>query len=69
MWQFSRSPRHTETTIKCHECSGILHAERSCHEVYLRCTKCNAVRPVQEYIRDMDDALEQFMENVFCDRV
>lgn len=70
MWGLSYSrARKAETTIECRDCAGKLNAERTCHEVYLRCTECNKVTPVQEYIHEMDDALESFMENVFCDRV
>jgi ribosomal protein L32 len=70
MWGTSYSrARQAQTTIVCRECGGTLRAERTCHDVYLRCTACNKVTQVQEHIDEMDEALESFMENVFCDRV
>jgi uncharacterized protein YbaR (Trm112 family) len=44
-------------------------ARRTCHEAYLQCERCRKNYPVQDYIRQMDKALEEFLEAINCDRV
>ncbi|MDR3044047.1 MAG: hypothetical protein LBU75_07255 [Desulfovibrio sp.] len=61
-------PRAAQTTIPCRTCGTALRVERTCHEVFLRCTTCRSTHDVGEYVAQMDDALESFMENVYCDR-
>lgn len=41
----------------------------TCHEVYMHCPACQARFALQEYISQADDAMEHFLENVYCDRV
>lgn len=70
MWgKNAANARHAETTMHCHECNGRLDVERTCHTVYMHCTECKKDFPVQEYIKEMDDALEEFMEGVYCNRI
>lgn len=70
MWSatFGRA-RHAQTTIPCHTCGQPLRVERTCHEVFMRCETCSKSFDINEYIPEMDDAMEQFMEGVYCDRV
>lgn len=60
--------RAAQTTIPCRACGTALRVERTCHEVFLRCATCRTTHTVGEYVDQMDDALESFMENVYCDR-
>lgn len=61
--------RSAQTSIKCHDCQHPLTVQRACQQVSLYCKKCNKTFPLQEYIAEMDDTLESFMENVYCDRI
>ena len=65
---FSAS-RDARTTIACPNCPDKLHIVRTCHEVFMRCPSCGAEFPLQEYIRQADDAMESFLENVYCNRI
>lgn len=44
-------------------------ARRTCHHAYLHCEHCKKDFTVQEYIKQMDPALEAFLEAINCDRV
>ncbi|MBB5143786.1 hypothetical protein HNQ38_001886 [Desulfovibrio intestinalis] len=35
----------------------------------MRCSSCKAEFPLQEYIKQADDAMENFLENVYCNRI
>lgn len=61
--------RSAQTTIKCHACQHPLLVQRSCQHVTLHCTACRKDFNFQEYVREMDDVLEHFMENVYCNRI
>jgi hypothetical protein len=37
--------------------------------VTLHCKSCGATFPAEKYIHCMDDAMESFMENVYCNRI
>ena len=65
MW---RLPRKVQTTIPCRQCKAPLVAERSCRKVTLTCPSCGVSVDVVEYADAMDNALEDFMGNVPCDR-
>ncbi len=69
MWGAFSRQRGVQTTIPCHKCGEPLRCERTCHEVYMRCEKCNERFEAAEYIPEMDDAMEDFMSAVYCDRV
>ena len=66
MW---RLPRSVQTTIPCKQCKAPLKAERSCHEVTLVCPQCRVRSDVKEYAHAMDESLEAFICDLFCDRV
>ncbi len=69
MWGSYRWGRSAQTTIPCKHCGKPLTAMRSCQQVYMQCEHCNKRGELNDYIPQMDDALEAFMEGVFCDRV
>jgi len=69
MYMWKPAPRNAQTTIPCPCCSEPLLALRSCHEAYLRCERCRKDFAVKDHIRDMDEALEAFLEAINCDRV
>lgn len=62
-------PREKETTIKCPKCQENLRVVRSCREVRMVCPKCRSSGPLSDYINQADEALEEFMENVYVDRI
>ena len=61
--------RDAETSLVCPRCGARLHIGRSCHEVYMHCPACKAQFPLSEYISKADEAMERFLENVYCDRI
>lgn len=68
MW-WKPAPRYAQTTIPCAQCKKPLIARRSCHHAYLECENCKKNYEIQEYVKVMDTALEDFLEAVNCDRV
>lgn len=62
-------PRDAETSLPCPACGAPLHIERSCHEVRMRCPACGTQFPLKDFIGSADDAMEHFLENVYCDRI
>ncbi len=66
MW---RNPRTAQTTIACKECGEPLVAERSCRRVILTCGRCRCSYELAEYAEAIDEALEEFLGSVPCDRV
>lgn len=63
------SPRSAQTGIKCPQCDHNLEIRRSCHEVHMRCPRCNRDYPLKDYINNADSAMESFLENVYLDRI
>lgn len=63
------APRDAETSLPCPGCGTRLHIARSCREVHIYCPACRAHYPIREYISRADAAMEQFLENVYCDRI
>lgn len=66
---WGQSSRKVQTTICCHKCQQPLIARRACQEVVMECSACGTSFPLKEYVREMDDALERFLENVMCNRI
>lgn len=66
MW---RMPRGAQTTIPCKVCKTPLKAERSCRKVILTCCTCRTTVDVSEYADRMDEALEDFLAQLPCDRI
>jgi uncharacterized C2H2 Zn-finger protein len=61
--------RDAETTLACPRCGARLHIARTCHEVHMHCPACKARFALQDYNSQADDAMEHFLENVYCDRI
>ncbi|MBQ7738361.1 MAG: hypothetical protein IJT59_01720 [Desulfovibrionaceae bacterium] len=61
--------RSAQTTLLCPKCQEKLEIARTCHEVFMRCKKCGQTYPLQDYIGQADEAMERFLENVYCDRI
>ncbi|MBR3663678.1 MAG: hypothetical protein IKN64_03380 [Desulfovibrio sp.] len=66
---FYSAPRDCPTTLLCPHCQTPLHIARSCHEVFMRCPDCEKRFPLKDFISQADAAMEEFMENVYCDRI
>ncbi|MBD5646582.1 MAG: hypothetical protein HDQ89_02815 [Desulfovibrio sp.] len=62
-------PRQAQTTLPCPSCGAPLTIERSCREVRMRCPGCGKSFPLKDFIGNADEAMEQFLENVYCDRI
>lgn len=62
-------PREAETTLACPTCGVPLRIERSCREVRMRCPACGGSFPLRDFIGKADEAMERFLENVYCDRI
>lgn len=71
MWSntfgFGRQP--AQTTLPCHDCGEPITVYRTCLRVHLQCPACKTRFPLESYINDMDEVLEEFLENVYCDRI
>ncbi|MBQ7617460.1 MAG: hypothetical protein IJS50_01165 [Desulfovibrio sp.] len=63
------APRDAETTLPCPTCQSKLHIARSCHEVFMLCPKCKKHLPLAHFIAQADEAMENFLENVYCNRI
>ncbi|MBQ7738650.1 MAG: hypothetical protein IJT59_03220 [Desulfovibrionaceae bacterium] len=61
--------RSAKTTLKCPQCQEKLDIARTCHEVFMRCNQCKRKYPLEQYIGQADEAMESFLENVYCDRI
>ncbi|MFW5734797.1 MAG: dual CXXC motif small (seleno)protein [Oceanidesulfovibrio sp.] len=66
---FVSSSRTARTTIACKQCGSPLVALRGCREVTLRCETCRRNFDLKEYVHLMDEALETFLDQAFCDRI
>ncbi|MDL2266670.1 hypothetical protein LJC46_01610 [Desulfovibrio sp. OttesenSCG-928-G15] len=67
MWK--PAPRSAQTSIPCTLCNRPLLAKRTCHQAYMYCEQCKKEFPLQMHIKQMDSALESFLEAINCDRV
>lgn len=63
------SGRDAETTLVCPDCGQKLHIGRTCHEVFMHCPACKKKFTLREFIGKADQAMENFLENVYCDRI
>lgn len=63
------APREAATGIACPACGQALNIKRSCHEVYMLCPACHKRFPLNDFISQADEAMERFLENVYCDRI
>ena len=63
------APREAQTTLACPLCSANLKIRRSCGEVWLECPCCGHKFPLKDFIAIADSAMEEFLENLYVDRI
>lgn len=63
------SPRSAQTTQNCPKCGKKLDIRRSCTEVFMYCPECRKEFPLRDFIGKSDKAMEDFLENVYLDRI
>jgi len=61
--------RSVQTTVPCLVCGGALSVVRSCQNVQAHCVGCDRVVEIGEVIARADEAMELFLENIYCDRM
>ncbi|MBQ7456100.1 MAG: hypothetical protein IJS54_00605 [Desulfovibrio sp.] len=61
--------REQVTTLPCPDCAKPLTIARSCFEVFMLCPNCQKRFPLKPFIKQSDAAMEEFMENVYCNRI
>lgn len=66
-WQ--AQARCAETTVPCHVCGACLMVERSCQDVWAVCKNCGRKVSIGDVIGRADEAMEHFLENLYCDRI
>ncbi len=69
MASFFSAPRRASTTLPCPDCGSGLDIRRDCHRAFMFCGACDEEFPLEPFIPRMDDAMEQFLEQLFVDRV
>ena len=58
-----------ETNMQCFQCGHTISLNKTCLRVYLRCGSCGAEYPLEDYIQYMDETLERYLEQFYCDRI
>ena len=66
---FYFAPREARTTLKCPVCSALLDIRRTCHEAYMQCPECGKRFALKQFIPEMDQVMEEFLERLYSDRV
>ena len=66
---FFFAPREARTTLKCPVCGELLDIRRTCHEAYMQCSSCRRRFELAPFISRMDQAMEEFLERLYVDRV
>lgn len=67
LWQ--PQARSVQTTVLCLVCGDALSVVRSCQDVQAQCAGCGRVVEIGEVIARADEAMELFLENIYCDRM
>lgn len=67
--QWQAQARSAETTVPCEVCGACLLVVRSCHDVQASCKECGRIVPLADVIARADDAMEHFLEGLYCDRM
>lgn len=62
-------PRCAETDIKCPVCDKKLQIRRGCQNVNMHCPGCKKDFPVKDFLYCGDKKMEDFLENVYLDRI
>lgn len=66
---FFRSSREQQTTLPCPLCSDPMLIKRTCHEAYMYCASCRRQFELKDFIPQMDEAMEEFLENLYSNRI
>lgn len=66
---FFNNSRDVKTTVACPQCQNLLNIKRTCHEAFMYCDRCKQNFPLQEFIPQMDDAMEKFIEGLHSNRI
>ena len=61
-------PREARTTIPCPHCGAPLDIRRTCWDVFMQCSGCRKAFKVESFAQQMDEAMEEFLANVYADR-
>ena len=65
----SSPPGKPGTALPCPDCGAALDIRRTCHEAYMHCPACKKSFELSPFISRMDDAMENFLEHLYVDRV
>lgn len=63
------APMEAKTKIPCPECGALFHARRDCFKTWLECPVCHARQSLEKALARGDRALEEFLDNIPCDRL
>lgn len=66
---FFSAAREKQTTVPCPKCGKTLLVKRTCHEAYMYCRYCQKSFAINEFIPQMDEAMEEFLENLYTNRI
>ncbi len=66
---FFCAAREKQTSIPCPDCGRKLLVKRTCHEAYMYCSHCRKSFALNDFIPQMDEAMEEFLENLYSDRI
>ncbi len=66
---FFRAKREAKTSLDCPICRDKLFIKRTCHEAFMFCPTCRKEFPLQNFIPQMDEVMEEFLENLYSDRI
>ena len=47
----------------------LLMIKRTCHEAYMYCEHCQKAFDLKDFIPQMDAAMEEFLENLYANRI
>lgn len=61
--------REAQTSLSCPACGKKLKIARTCHRAYMVCPSCGQTFPLRDFIEKADEAMEDFLNNCFIDRI
>lgn len=66
---FFSAKREAQTSLDCPICHNNLFIKRTCYEAYMFCASCQKTFPLQDFIPQIDETMENFLENLYSDRI
>ena len=66
---FHSGAREAQTSLSCPACGKKLKIARTCHKAYMVCPSCGQTFPLRDFIEKADEAMEDFLNNCFIDRI